>query len=320
MANNLLPQLPGYDTLSKMYVAPMSGMLAEQNYDLSRQAAATDQESEQEKLNLARLQNPIKLKQDQATLEGTLQTNRKLTRENDWEEEFQPHKRADEVRKWALKAGEDDKKLYLQSVEKMMVDSDPKVQEMGRQLRAAVPDLWQSDRKDLRDHAQAKELEALRGKNQLNVANTYAAAKGAGGKGASTSFWVLLNKTKTANEKLTMIDTQLAQEKDPDELERLQAVRAALIPLAEREVSMPKPQPYTIGTGPDGKRTLTQTQPAPIPPNPAMATPPAAGVATRPVRQQAPTGSLADVQKMYPGVPADVLRQKYKQKFGVDLQ
>lgn len=30
--------------------------------------------------------------------------------------------------------------------------------------------------------------------------------------------------------------------------------------------------------------------------------------------------SLADVQKMYPGVPADKLKQAYKEKFGVDLQ
>lgn len=35
-------------------------------------------------------------------------------------------------------------------------------------------------------------------------------------------------------------------------------------------------------------------------------------------QQQAPT--IADVQKMYPGVPADKLRQAYKNKFGVDLQ
>lgn len=30
--------------------------------------------------------------------------------------------------------------------------------------------------------------------------------------------------------------------------------------------------------------------------------------------------SLADVQKMYPGIPADKLREAYKKKFGVDLQ
>lgn len=35
--------------------------------------------------------------------------------------------------------------------------------------------------------------------------------------------------------------------------------------------------------------------------------------------QNAPA-SLADVQKMYPGVPADKLREAYKRKFGVDLK
>lgn len=33
-----------------------------------------------------------------------------------------------------------------------------------------------------------------------------------------------------------------------------------------------------------------------------------------------PTNSLADVQKMYPGVPAEKLKEAYKRKFGVDLQ
>lgn len=33
-----------------------------------------------------------------------------------------------------------------------------------------------------------------------------------------------------------------------------------------------------------------------------------------------PQHSLSDVQKMYPGIPAEVIRQKYKEKFGVDLQ
>jgi hypothetical protein len=33
-----------------------------------------------------------------------------------------------------------------------------------------------------------------------------------------------------------------------------------------------------------------------------------------------PKHSLADVQKMYPGVPVEQLKQAYKQKFGIDLQ
>lgn len=37
-------------------------------------------------------------------------------------------------------------------------------------------------------------------------------------------------------------------------------------------------------------------------------------------KNKPPTSSLADVQKMYPGVPADKLKEAYKRKFGVDLQ
>jgi hypothetical protein len=40
----------------------------------------------------------------------------------------------------------------------------------------------------------------------------------------------------------------------------------------------------------------------------------------QPKPTQAPTASFAEVQKQYPGVPADKLREAYKRKFGVDLK
>jgi len=46
--------------------------------------------------------------------------------------------------------------------------------------------------------------------------------------------------------------------------------------------------------------------------------PPALGSSTTPAAK--PSHSLAEVSKMYPGVPADKIKQAYKQKFGVDLQ
>jgi len=51
--------------------------------------------------------------------------------------------------------------------------------------------------------------------------------------------------------------------------------------------------------------------------------PPAPGLPGAQPPAQAPTqkpATLADVQKMYPGVPADKLKEAYKRKFGVDLQ
>lgn len=53
--------------------------------------------------------------------------------------------------------------------------------------------------------------------------------------------------------------------------------------------------------------------------------PPAPGLPGTQPQAQASTqnqkpATLADVQKMYPGVPADKLREAYKRKFGVDLQ
>ena len=52
----------------------------------------------------------------------------------------------------------------------------------------------------------------------------------------------------------------------------------------------------------------------PVPPTPSLP-----GNQPKPQTPQKPS-SLADVQKMYPGVPADKLKEAYKRKFGVDLQ
>ena len=49
-------------------------------------------------------------------------------------------------------------------------------------------------------------------------------------------------------------------------------------------------------------------------------TPPEAPKVVSPQGGSAPKQTLADVQAMYPGVPADKLKQAYKAKFGVDLQ
>lgn len=61
---------------------------------------------------------------------------------------------------------------------------------------------------------------------------------------------------------------------------------------------------------PAGKPDIGQMGVPTVPPAPLVP-----GASAKP-----PVSSLADVQKMYPGVPADKLREAYKRKFGVDLQ
>jgi len=62
--------------------------------------------------------------------------------------------------------------------------------------------------------------------------------------------------------------------------------------------------------GPSGQITTAPPRGAPQLPNTSGA----------PAAQKPAQPSLADVQKMYPGVPADKLREAYKKKFGVDLR
>lgn len=80
-----------------------------------------------------------------------------------------------------------------------------------------------------------------------------------------------------------------------------------------------------MATRPDtnaGKPTISPSgQIATTPPRAAPQAPPFGGRSTQAPAPSAPQKhKLADVQKMYPGVPAEKLREAYKKKFGVDLQ
>lgn len=69
-------------------------------------------------------------------------------------------------------------------------------------------------------------------------------------------------------------------------------------------------QGVTAGVTPEGQVKVVPKQ------SPSLE----AGTRAAPAAQQPPKVSLADVQRMYPGIPPDKLKQAYKAKFGVDLQ
>lgn len=69
----------------------------------------------------------------------------------------------------------------------------------------------------------------------------------------------------------------------------------------------------TNAAKPDLGKLGIETNPLPATPSIPGAQPSQAPAANKP-------STLADVQKMYPGVPADKLKEAYKRKFGVDLQ
>jgi hypothetical protein len=108
----------------------------------------------------------------------------------------------------------------------------------------------------------------------------------------------------------------LAAQKETDP-EKKQAIleEATKFYQAQIQVVRERAEASKAGKVDVGEATGMPTVPTqPLPNVPGMA-PPAA-----PAPASNKPASLADVQKMYPGVPPDKLKEAYKRKFGVDLQ
>lgn len=155
------------------------------------------------------------------------------------------------------------------------------------------------------------EATALQGANALAVENARIEA-GKYDKKAVASAEQLIEGAKSARERYSKLVDEATKAKlaGKPELEASYMARAeAVRPQAEAEIKMATPGSVAVG----GVTGL------PTNPNPQIA-PPAAG-ASAPANPAAPKiGSVADLQKMYPGVPPEKLKELYKKKFGVDLK
>lgn len=120
-----------------------------------------------------------------------------------------------------------------------------------------------------------------------------------------------VKEPKKFEEIIVKLRTALTREQDPDARKIIEEELNSFIELKDyfdkvraAATAAPKPDLGKLGI---------ETNPMPQPPQ----------FGDTQSKPQAPTqkpATLADVQKMYPGVPADKLKEAYKRKFGVDLQ
>lgn len=118
---------------------------------------------------------------------------------------------------------------------------------------------------------------------------------------------------KTAREMSNRLFRLAREEQDPEKKAVLMEEAEAFNEIAFTELS--RRADATNANKPNLPALGIETNP--MPPTPSL---PGAQPQTAPPQQTPKPASLADVQKMYPGVPADKLREAYKRKFGVDLQ
>ena len=157
------------------------------------------------------------------------------------------------------------------------------------------------------DYHKSMDQTRLQGANQMALEKERINAGKYNKNKAALSADQAIDMAKSARErhqKLIDAATIAKQNGDQEGYDRYIARAEAIRPQAEAEIKAQAPGGVNVGAV------------ANLPTNagPQIAPP---GAAAQP---KLPVSNLADVQKMYPGVPADKLREAYKKKFGVDLK
>lgn len=255
-----------------------------------------------------------RLEQEAMSLENmfTQQNNplklQKTQKELDYINATQQFKINDELAGYAKNAKQEELDEMFREGQRMLFEgakaNNPEMMQMGERIVMAHKDFLKlreqgQQKASLQDDKQAAAEEQIR----LRAALRPPKATGGSGSGAAKPLGMdklISSYTQKALEAEASGDTTTAQQM----WARAQAA-TELYSSRRPDTNAGKPS-----IGPSGQITTAPPRGAPQLPNTSGA----------PAAQKPAQPSLADVQKMYPGVPADKLREAYKKKFGVDLR
>lgn len=311
--------MPSYDQYGKWFGdGPMSLHYGMQQMDLAKQFQDQKYLQEQEATKKASLQNLFDEQNNPLRIQNQEISNRKLGYEADDAGVKSRINAATEglqldakQKEFIQKAKQSDLDMMEIEGQRMAYSPDPQVRSQGEQLLKMHKDFIklreqgkiQSDQ-DAQRHKYALELEAQRARNAQALAQTRASAKTGGIK----SVYDAVMSGKVAPDKAAAAFGAAALQAEVEgdmnaaaEYRNAAATMEKLATTTKPDAMVGKPDVGAMGgipTTPPRQPTFTPQQQAPA---------------------QKPA-SLADVQKLYPSVPADKLKQAYKNKFGVDLQ
>lgn len=238
--------------------------------------------------------NPIRLQQAQTNL--------------DYDQQLNPIKIDNERLKFASQAKQEELDQMYREGQRMLFEgakaNNPEMMKMGERIVMAHKDFIK-----LREQGQQKvDLQGVKAADAQELARVRAQLRppkvvSGGGQSAPKPLGMdklISSYTQKALEAEAVGDTTTAQQM----WARAQAA-TELYSSRRPDTNVGKP-----ALSPSGQITTAPPRGAPQLPNTSGA----------PAAQKPAQPSLADVQKMYPGVPADKLREAYKKKFGVDLR
>ena len=314
-------QLPAPQELGNIYnMNPGAFGQAQELINLGQQFAGQSLEKNRLANELSAQKNPITVQQDQANLQKTLYENKKAGRTDKLEEELFRQRRSQDIQKYLVTAGEDELKLTSQAAQKLLQSQDPSDRERGEALMKYLPEVWKKKyEEDIKGGWEMAKIKK-QGENQIATANIYAKNKGqdANALPIDDPFITLIHsKYKKAVDKYDAFGTEIARLKainpaDP-KINTYTQIQNSLVKAVNEERARGRNPGDIVRDATTGK----------LIPRPVLQVEPSVDVGPSqiPPRKEAPPkASLAEVQKMYPGVPAEKLREAYKKKFGVDLQ
>lgn len=317
--------------LSQIYGAwnPEAYLQGRRNVDLSNQYQEQGLHSGALKNEAAGLDNmfqrqndPIKLRKGQLDITGQEQTNEIGALGLERARANQKSLLSADQRKAALSASEDEIKQLDHNVGLLLRSKDPQEREEGLKLQQYMPEILaerrkQADTMEKERYTQTQQtgrtLEQIQSNERIAATNAASrAASGGGGAKAPVSITTILAKLPPANRLgpvKAILDSGESPERPGQPLSEVE--RTYFTALYEQDVRTKDADKAAQGQGiaptVEGGRVVLQPKVAPT----------VGGGATAPKPAE---HGLADVQKMYPGIPAEKLKEVYKKKFGVDLK
>jgi hypothetical protein len=267
------------------------------NQELNRQKALQDIFHDEQ-------MNPLKVQQQQglldrqsAELPGIRANSRKQELDTDFAEQLHPEKIKRALAESMAGLSEAEMKTEMLSVTRML--QNPHIHPQARKVLEMVRDNFPENYR-LNKTLEGKEDVATIG------ANARGRASGTGGPKAPADRFAIISKITNPFDKFTALKAYAA-ELDDGHPDKAKAEAAAEAIKAEAQTAADTRVPNKFEKGPDGQWRPVKA--------PELTSP-----ATAPKPSTAKPASLGEVQKMYPGVPADKLKEAYKRKFGVDLK
>lgn len=307
-------EMPGYTDYGKMYeMNPGAFFQAQEQLDLAKQFQQAKQAQQQAVTRGQELSNifeeknmPTKLQKGQMELEGMGYENRGKKVDIEKKERLAPLDFSAAEKELLNKATKADLDGIEYMGQRMAYSNDPQVRAQGETLLKRHKDylkFYEQSRLKREEEEQAQknriQLEGVRqaGQDRRAQAIQKARAEARGGTDKMTTDQLRAHYIRLAQEAQSRGEYDVANDLY-GQAQYITQMRA-----------FERPDPMA------GKPDVASAAGLPTVPQREAPTPP--GQAPR---QAKPPASLSEVQKLYPGVPPERLREAYKKKFGVELE